>query len=65
MSDGPYCPNCGTYLGRGYTKGDECLECFEEREESAEAWTKNRPRRVPMPATLTSTKIRHAQPTTR
>jgi hypothetical protein len=36
-SDGPYCPNCGTYLGSGYNSGDECLECFEDREASEEA----------------------------
>ena len=30
MDSGPYCPECGTYLGDGYREGDLCLECWEQ-----------------------------------
>lgn len=29
IKDGPYCYECGTYLGSEYSDGDQCLECWE------------------------------------
>jgi len=33
IKKGPYCYDCGDYLGSGYKDGDQCLECWQKDNE--------------------------------
>ena len=31
IKEGPYCYECGEYLGPEYSDGDVCVECWNEK----------------------------------
>ena len=37
IKEGPYCYECGEYLGPEYSDGDCCIECWEKKNDKRSA----------------------------